>query len=64
MDCISGAPRHVLLESEKQRICQMSCTDKSENVLVIGMGNVLMQDEGVGVRAVEELSAATSHPKE
>jgi len=25
------------------------------NVLVIGMGNVLMQDEGIGVRAVEEL---------
>ena len=25
------------------------------NILVIGMGNVLMQDEGVGVRAVEEL---------
>jgi hydrogenase maturation protease len=24
-------------------------------ILVIGMGNVLMQDEGVGVRAVEEL---------
>jgi hydrogenase maturation protease len=24
-------------------------------VLVIGMGNVLMQDEGIGVRAVEEL---------
>ncbi len=30
--------------------------DSSENkVLVIGMGNVLMQDEGIGVRAVEEL---------
>ncbi len=29
---------------------------QSENkVLIIGMGNVLMQDEGVGVRAVEEL---------
>ena len=27
----------------------------SKNILVIGMGNVLMQDEGVGVRAVEEL---------
>ncbi|MCP3849197.1 MAG: HyaD/HybD family hydrogenase maturation endopeptidase [Gammaproteobacteria bacterium] len=26
-----------------------------KNILVIGMGNVLMQDEGVGVRAVEEL---------
>ena len=25
------------------------------NILVIGMGNVLMQDEGIGVRAVEEL---------
>ncbi|MCP4076588.1 MAG: HyaD/HybD family hydrogenase maturation endopeptidase [Gammaproteobacteria bacterium] len=27
----------------------------SKNILIIGMGNVLMQDEGVGVRAVEEL---------
>lgn len=27
----------------------------TNNILVIGMGNVLMQDEGVGVRAVEEL---------
>ncbi|VAX06036.1 Hydrogenase maturation protease HybD [hydrothermal vent metagenome] len=26
-----------------------------KNILIIGMGNVLMQDEGVGVRAVEEL---------
>ena len=25
------------------------------NILVIGMGNVLMQDEGIGVRAIEEL---------
>ena len=30
--------------------------DRPESkILVIGMGNVLMQDEGVGVRAVEEL---------
>ncbi len=28
---------------------------EQKNILVIGMGNVLMQDEGVGVRAVEEL---------
>ena len=27
----------------------------TKNILIIGMGNVLMQDEGVGVRAVEEL---------
>ena len=27
----------------------------NRKILVIGMGNVLMQDEGVGVRAVEEL---------
>ncbi len=26
-----------------------------KQILVIGMGNVLMQDEGVGVRAIEEL---------
>lgn len=32
----------------------MSTTNK-QRILVIGMGNVLMQDEGVGVRAVEEL---------
>jgi len=28
-----------------------------KNILIIGMGNVLMQDEGVGVRAVEELES-------
>lgn len=28
---------------------------KKQKILVIGMGNVLMQDEGIGVRAVEEL---------
>ena len=27
----------------------------NKTILVIGMGNVLMQDEGVGVRAIEEL---------
>lgn len=27
------------------------------DILVIGMGNVLMQDEGIGVRAVEELES-------
>ncbi|VAX11822.1 Hydrogenase maturation protease [hydrothermal vent metagenome] len=27
------------------------------NILIIGMGNVLMQDEGIGVRAVEELES-------
>lgn len=31
--------------------------DAVKNILVIGMGNVLMQDEGVGVRAVEELES-------
>ncbi len=30
-------------------------TETRKNTLIIGMGNVLMQDEGVGVRAVEEL---------
>lgn len=31
-------------------------------ILVIGMGNVLMQDEGIGVRAVEELEARYELP--
>jgi len=30
---------------------------KKTDILVIGMGNLLMQDEGVGVRAVEELES-------
>ena len=34
----------------------------SLRILVIGMGNVLMQDEGVGVRAVEELDGAYRMP--
>lgn len=29
--------------------------NSDKKILIIGMGNVLMQDEGVGVRAVEEL---------
>lgn len=33
-------------------------------VLVIGMGNVLMQDEGIGVRAVEELECRYVLPSE
>lgn len=33
-----------------------------ENILVIGMGNVLMRDEGIGVRAVEELEARYAFP--
>ncbi len=34
-----------------------------KRVLVIGMGNVLMQDEGVGVRAVEELESRYRIPE-
>ena len=34
----------------------------AKKILVIGMGNVLMQDEGVGVRAVEELESHYSIP--
>lgn len=34
----------------------------AKRVLVIGMGNVLMQDEGVGVRAVEELQSRYRMP--
>ncbi len=26
-----------------------------KEILVLGMGNILMQDEGIGVRVVEEL---------
>lgn len=33
----------------------MTDDDRDDGILVIGMGNVLMQDEGIGVRAVEEL---------
>ncbi len=32
-------------------------------ILIIGMGNVLMQDEGVGVRAVEELECRYHIPE-
>ncbi len=35
---------------------------RDAGVLVIGMGNVLMQDEGIGVRAVEELEARYDLP--
>jgi hydrogenase maturation protease len=36
--------------------------DAFESILVIGMGNVLMQDEGIGVRAVEELESRYQLP--
>ena len=35
---------------------------EAKKILVIGMGNVLMQDEGVGVRAVEELDSRFDMP--
>jgi len=35
---------------------------QQRNILVIGMGNVLMQDEGIGVRVVEELEQRYSVP--
>lgn len=35
-----------------------------KKILVIGMGNVLMQDEGIGVRAVEELESHYVIPDE
>jgi hydrogenase maturation protease len=38
--------------------------DGHTDILVIGMGNVLMQDEGVGVRAVEELQCRYHIPDE
>jgi len=38
--------------------------DPKSSILVIGMGNVLMQDEGVGVRAVEELESRYMVPPE
>ncbi len=34
----------------------------ASDILVIGMGNVLMQDEGIGVRAVEELESQFAIP--
>lgn len=33
----------------------MKIDKQAEKVLVIGMGNILMQDEGIGVRVLEEL---------
>ena len=40
----------------------MKKTGEFTNILVIGMGNVLMQDEGIGVRAVEELDCRYELP--
>ncbi len=39
-------------------------SNKCENILVVGLGNVLMQDEGIGVRAVEELESRYIIPKQ
>jgi len=35
-----------------------------KNILVVGLGNVLMQDEGIGVRAVEELESRYIIPEQ
>jgi hydrogenase maturation protease len=40
----------------------MKTIGEFSNILVIGMGNVLMQDEGIGVRAVEELDCRYELP--
>jgi hydrogenase maturation protease len=34
------------------------------NVLILGIGNILLHDEGVGVRAIEELERCFSFPAE
>lgn len=34
------------------------------NVLILGLGNILLQDEGLGVRAVERLTATHTLPDE
>lgn len=36
---------------------------EKKDILIIGMGNVLMQDEGIGVRAVEELESQYEIPE-
>ena len=40
----------------------MKTNGEFKHILVIGMGNVLMQDEGIGVRAVEELDCRYELP--
>jgi len=40
----------------------MTASKGFNHILVIGMGNVLMQDEGIGVRAVEELEGRYALP--
>jgi len=41
-----------------------SMNNNRKKILIIGMGNVLMQDEGIGVRAVEELENTYHLPQE
>ena len=40
----------------------MTATRMSEKTLVLGLGNILLQDEGLGVRAVEQLVARYELP--
>jgi hydrogenase maturation protease len=37
-------------------------TDNSKPIIVLGVGNILLKDEGVGVRVVEELDRRYSFP--
>ncbi len=38
--------------------------DQNDKILVVGLGNVLMQDEGIGVRASEELECRYIIPEQ
>lgn len=41
----------------------MSETDNTKKILVMGVGNTLMQDDGIGIHIIETLrNAADSHP--
>ena len=45
-------------------ILDINHADAKTSVLIIGMGNVLMQDEGIGVRAAEELECRFHIPQD
>ncbi len=52
------------MNDENTAMSDSYMNSRSTNILIIGMGNVLMQDEGVGVRAVEELLCQYAIPDE
>lgn len=44
-------------------IVEQNVTGSAENIVVLGVGNILLQDEGIGVRVIDELKRRYDFPE-